>query len=91
MRAFGYAINGGKVPQRIHRQFALCPPITQCFHCHVQTDFVAVLEAVGHGLGGVEDRHLHATNIEPFDAFGQVRGLHRADPGGATIVVSSNR
>ena len=50
----GHAVNGGVAPQRIHRQFALSPPITQRFQRHVPTDFVAVLEAVGRGLGGVE-------------------------------------
>ena len=48
----------------------------QRFKGHVQTDFVAVLEAVSHGLGGVEDGHLHTVNQHTVNALGQCWAGH---------------
>lgn len=67
------------MPEPIHRQLTLSPSVLERFDGHVQTDLVAKLEAVGHRLFGIEDRHLHAIDRSVCDAFRQGRARHSHD------------
>lgn len=67
------------MPEPVHRQLTLSPSVLERFDGHVQTDLVAELEAVGHRLFGIEDRHVHAVDRAVRDAFGQGRARHPHD------------
>lgn len=55
-----YAVNGCAVPDGVHCKFSLRPAIPESFERHVDTDFVAVFEAVGHSFGSFKNRHIDA-------------------------------
>ena len=67
----------GGLPEFVESRFALLQAITQCFDRDIDTDFVAILEAVGHGLGGRVD-----AKGDPFDNVLLNPGLE-GDPGKA--------
>ncbi len=57
------------MPEIIYGAFALSKRIPQGFNGHIETDFVAIFETVGDGLGRIIDTNRHSFNKMNFDSF----------------------
>lgn len=59
------------MPQFFHRAPALAQAIAQCFNCYIESDLVALFEAIGDGFGGIVDADHHSFDQVLFHAFSQ--------------------
>ena len=65
----GDPIDDGVAPKLIHSEPTLTPAIVKRFECHVETDLVPELEAIGDRLGRRVDTYLDALNDVGLDAL----------------------
>ncbi len=65
----GDPIDDGVAPKLIHSEPTLTPAIVKRFECHVETDLVPELEAIGNSLGRIEHAHFHAVRHKFVDAL----------------------
>src|SRR5471032_2089379 len=64
------ATNFGEVPEVISAGLLLRSCILECLQRHVEPDLVAVLEAVGDGLGYTVDPQFDLITLKNLNAFG---------------------
>jgi hypothetical protein len=59
----GHRADLGGSPKLVHIGHTLTEAITKGLERDIETEFIAVLEAVGHGLGGGVNLDRHALNF----------------------------
>lgn len=55
------------MPKIVHGAAPLPPALSKSFQCHVEADFVSILEAVGHGFSWIVDLDRDSLNEMLFD------------------------
>ena len=84
-------VDGGKVHERVDRNFSLGPGIAQCFKCNFEPDLVAEFEAVSHSLCRTEDGHIDSIDHMNLDTLCSGRTRHAHDVNGRPIQARNGR